>query len=65
MATGYEKSQYEIPQSRGMPPLVRYLFGIGLVVIFAMGFLSVHFGGEFHVWPVTDTIKAVLSGSFP
>ena len=32
--------------------------------IFAMGFISVYFAGEFHVWPVTDTIKAMVSGSF-
>lgn len=62
MATGYEQSQYEIPQSRGMPPVVRYLFAIGLIVIFAMGWISVYWSGEFHVWPVQNAVKVPLSG---
>ncbi len=64
MSVGYEASQYEIPQSRGMPPVVRYLFFVGLVVIFAMGAISVIYAGEFHVWPAVNTVKAVVSGSF-
>ena len=64
MSIGYEKSQYEIPQSRGMPPVVRYLFGVCLVLIFAMGTVSIYFAGEFHVWPAADTVKALVSGSF-
>jgi hypothetical protein len=64
MSIGYEKSQYEIPQSRGMPPVVRYLFAVCLVLIFAMGAVSVIYAGEFHVWPVSDTVKAEVSGSF-
>jgi hypothetical protein len=65
MSVGYEESQYEIPQSRGMPPVVRYLFGVCLVLIFAMGTLSIWFAGEFHAWPASDTVKAQLSGRFP
>ncbi len=64
MAIGYEKSEYEIPQSRGMPPVVVYLFGICLVLIFVMGAISIYYAGEFHVWPATDTVKALVSGSF-
>ena len=64
MAAGYEQSQYEIPQSRGMPPVVRYLFAVGLVVIFGLGWLSVYYGGEFHVWPVQKAVKLPLSGRF-
>lgn len=64
MSIGYEQSQYEIPQSRGMPPVVRWLFGVGLVFIFAMGVISVYYSGEFHVWPVSDTVKVPVSGSF-
>ena len=64
MSIGYEQSQYEIPQSRGMPPVVRYLFGVGLVFIFAMGAISAIYAGEFHVWPAADTVKALVSGSF-
>ena len=62
MALGYEDQQYEIPQSRGIPPVVRYLFMVCIVVIFFMGFVSVFYSGSFHVWPASDTIKAELSG---
>lgn len=65
MAIGYEQSNYEIPQSRGMPPVVRYLFGVCIVLIFAMGAISVFYAGEFHKWPAADTVKAQVSGQFP
>ena len=64
MWVGYEHSQYEIPQSRGMPPVVRYLFFVGLLVVFGMGALSIFYAGEFHTWPAADTIKAEVSGKF-
>jgi hypothetical protein len=64
MSIGYEESGYEIPKSRGIPPVVRYLFGAGLVVIFFMGFISVRFSGTFHVWPVTQTTQVELPGKF-
>lgn len=64
MAIGYGESQYEIPQSRGIPPVVRYLFGVCLVVIFFMGFVSVYYAGEFHTWPAINSAKAELSGKF-
>ncbi len=64
MARGYEEIQYEIPKSQGMPPLVRYLFGVCVVLIFFMGALSVIYAGEFHLWPAPDTIKVLLPGKF-
>jgi hypothetical protein len=64
MTAGYDNSQYEIPQSRGMPPVVRYLFGVGVVIIFFMGFISIYYAHEFHVWPESQTIRVPLSGSF-
>ena len=64
MAVGYEQSEYEIPQSRGIPPVVRYLFGVCLIVIFFMGFVSIFYSGWFHVWPMTETVKVPLSGRF-
>lgn len=64
MATGYEKSQYEIPQSRGMPPVVRYLLFIGLVLIFVLGWAAIQWGGEFHVWPAWDSVKVPIGGKF-
>ncbi len=65
MSVGYEESQYEIPQSRGMPPVVRYLFGVCLVMIFAMGTLSIYFAGEFHGWPASQTREGTAFGSVP
>ena len=64
MATGYENSQYEIPQSRGMPPVVRALFGICILLIFVMGAIAVRFSGEFHVWPAISSMRAPLAGHF-
>jgi hypothetical protein len=64
MSIGYEETPYEIPKSRGIPPIVRYLFGAGLVVIFFMGIISVTFAGTFHVWPVTQTTRVLLYGKF-
>ncbi len=64
MAIGYGESQYEIPRSRGIPAVVRYLFGICLVVIFFMGFVSIFYAGEFHVWPAIKSAKVELFGKF-
>jgi len=47
-------SQYEIPQSRGMPPTVRWFFAVGLAVIVFMGVISSVESGHFHVWPVSS-----------
>lgn len=63
MAHGYEEDSYHIPQSRGIPPVVRYLFLGGVVLIFFMGWASVHWAHEFHVWPAADTPKAPLAGT--
>jgi hypothetical protein len=54
-------AQYEIPQSRGMPPPVRWFFAVGLIVIVLMGAISALESGHFHVWPVNDTVKIDLS----
>jgi len=59
---GYEDLQYEIPSSRGMPPVVRWLFGIGVVLIFFMGAISVVGSGENHVWPAASSPNAQLAG---
>jgi hypothetical protein len=64
MAIGFEQSEYEIPQSRGTPPVVRQLFAVGLLVIFFMGFLAIRYAGDFHVWPSWDTVKVPLAGHF-
>jgi hypothetical protein len=62
MAQGYGVEGYDIPQSRGIPPVVRYLFVAGIILIFFMGFVSVHWAHEFHVWPAMDAAKIPLSG---
>jgi hypothetical protein len=64
MAIGFEETAYEIPKSRGIPPVVRYLFVGGIAVIFFMGVISVVFSGTFHLWPATDTVKVFLPGKF-
>ena len=50
-------SQYEIPQSRGMPPTVRWFFLVGLLLIVFMGATSALESGHFHVWPIANTTK--------
>lgn len=49
--TQIDGSQYEIPQSRGMPPPVRWFFLAGLMLIFYMGAISALGSGTFHIWP--------------
>jgi hypothetical protein len=55
-------SQYEIPQSRGMPPPVRWFFAVGLVIIVFMGAISALESGHFHVWPIDNATKIGLPG---
>lgn len=64
MAIGPEVSQYEIPRSRGVPPVVQLLFFAGIVLIFFVGAVSIAYAGEFHLWPASDVIKVTLSGRF-
>jgi hypothetical protein len=56
-------SQYEIPQSRGMPPTVRWFFLIGLALIVFMGAISSLESGHFHVWPVSNGTNIDLGES--
>ena len=59
--TELDGSQYEIPQSRGMPPPVRWFFLIGLLLIIFMGVISALESGHFHVWPVERAARIPLS----
>jgi len=59
--TELDGSQYEIPQSRGMPPTVRWFFLIGLLLIFYMGAISSLESGHFHVWPVNSAPQIPLT----
>lgn len=58
--TELDGSQYEIPQSRGMPPTVRVFFAVGLALIVFMGAISSLESGHFHVWPVNSTTSIPL-----
>lgn len=62
MALGADVSAYEIPQSRGVPPVVRYLFFVGVIIIVFMGAISVIQAGENHYWPALKTPTIELSG---
>lgn len=61
-AVGYEDVPYEIPKSRGIPPVVRWLFIVGLILIFFMGAISVVGSWENHYWPAGQTPNEHLSG---
>ncbi|MBC5825256.1 MAG: hypothetical protein GIW99_05555 [Candidatus Eremiobacteraeota bacterium] len=56
--------RYEVPRSRGIPPTVRLLVAIGLVIIFYMGAISAFYSKHFHIWPAGDTSKITLTGKF-
>ena len=56
---------HEIPQSRGVPPVVQVFVAVGLVIVFFMGGISAFNSKEFHRWPASDSAKVPLSGSFP
>lgn len=56
--------QYEIPQSRGIPPPVRWFFAATVVLILFMGGISALESGYFHVWPVSNATKIDL-GNLP
>jgi len=58
--TELDGSQYEIPQSRGAPPVVRWFFAVGLFLIVFMGAISSLESGHFHVWPVSHTTQIPL-----
>jgi len=61
-AVGYEDIAYEIPQSRGIPPVVRLLGIVGIILIFFMGAISVVGSWENHVWPASSSPNVPLSG---
>jgi hypothetical protein len=63
MALGAETSSYEIPKSRGIPPVVRWFAVVGLILIVFMGAISIVGAGTNHYWPAEDTPKIPLSGS--
>jgi len=63
MAIGSEATPYDIPQSRGVPPVVRLLFLAGIAVIFVVGAVAIVNAGEFHL-PYNEVMSVPLSGHF-
>ena len=64
MAQGADVNEYDIPQSRGIPPVVRWLFVVGVVLIVFMGAISIiqahanHYDG-----PAQDVPSIQLTGT--
>lgn len=54
----------KVPQSRGIGKEAFWVLAIGLLGIFAMGFLSVIFAGYGHLWPAQKTLRMDL-GQMP
>jgi hypothetical protein len=63
MAQGADVDEYYIPQSRGVPPVVQWLFLIGVVLIVFMGAISVVQARSNHFDPPQDVTKIPISGS--
>lgn len=49
-----------VPVSKGVPPAVRYAAAVGLVFIFAMGFLTVFDADYGHKWPAASVLRLPL-----
>ena len=54
----------KVPQSRGVGKEAFIVLVIGLLGIFAMGFLSAFWSGYGHLWPAQKTLRADL-GTMP
>jgi hypothetical protein len=50
----------EVPQSRGIPPVIRYSVIVGLIMIFAIGGATVLLSGYGHKWPAPSTMRVNL-----
>jgi hypothetical protein len=61
MAQGGDMNEYDIPQSRGIPPFVIWLFSVGVFLIFFMGVISFIQAGENHYY--LDVTTKPLTGS--
>jgi hypothetical protein len=63
MAQGADVDEYEIPKSRGVPPVVFWLFAIGVVLIVFMGAITVAQARANHFDPPQNVTRILLSGS--
>jgi hypothetical protein len=50
----------QVPQSRGIPPLIRYGVMVGLLMIFAIGAASFLLSGYGHIWPADHSMRVDL-----
>ncbi len=50
-----------VPVSKGIPMAVRWAAAVGMVVIFAMGFLTIKDSDYGHKWPAAKTLRFDLS----
>jgi hypothetical protein len=55
----------EVPESRGIPPMLYRIVAIGLLGIFAVGASVVLLAGHGHHWPATTTMRVPLNNSEP
>ncbi|HUN30278.1 MAG TPA: hypothetical protein VMV65_10780 [Alphaproteobacteria bacterium] len=51
-------------ESRGIGTGVRWILGIGIVMIFTIGGFTAFLSGHGHMWPATHTMRMDL-GSMP
>ena len=50
-----------VPVSKGIPHAVRWAAAVGMVAIFAMGFLTVIQASYGHDWPAAKTLRVDLN----
>jgi hypothetical protein len=63
MAQGADVNEYDIPQSRGVPPVVHWLFVVGIFLIVFMGAITVVQARSNHFDPVDQVQNIDLKGS--
>lgn len=57
-----DREPYDVAQSRGVPKPVLWMFGIGVAVIFFVGWISVAGSRYAHIWPPQATTQIPLQG---
>jgi hypothetical protein len=50
-----------VPVSKGIPHAVRWAAAVGMIAIFAMGFLTIIQASYGHVWPEGKSLRLDLS----
>ena len=52
-----------VPVSRGIPHIVRWAFAVGIVAIFAIGYITIIQAGYGHQWPWNTVLRMDLRGT--